>query len=78
MFMFQAIAVGSAFVAAVTSKRYVRIYSITGIVRMIMCLEGDIVSANALDDSLILAYTHARAPPQDQCLQYLIINVDEK
>eukprot|EP00047_Mylnosiga_fluctuans_P014704 m.40581 g.40581 ORF g.40581 m.40581 type:complete len:1133 (+) comp5621_c0_seq1:33-3431(+) len=74
----EALAVGAAFVAVVTSKRYVRVYSITGTVRMVFSLEGDVVCISAMDENLVVVYAHARAPPQDQCLQYLIVNIDDR
>lgn len=63
---------------AITSKRYVHIYSITGTVRMLFSLEGDVICASGSDDMLFIVHTHARAPPKDQSFQYIIMDVDQK
>lgn len=53
----EAVAVGggeTGFVAAATSLRYVRLYSLQGVARHILCLDGGIVSLAALDAQLMM------------------------
>jgi hypothetical protein len=72
------LAVGATFLAVVTSKRYARIYSITGIAKFAFSIEGDVVSASAHDEHLIIVYAHARAPPEDQSLLYVLFDVSRR
>ena len=72
------IATGSTWVAAVTSKRYLRIYSLGGAQRQIISLEGDAVSISGSDDALAVVW-HEAAPigpaPGSQVLAYAVYNV---
>jgi chromosome transmission fidelity protein 4 len=72
------IATGSSFVAAVTSKRYLRVYSLGGAQRQIISLEGDGVCVSARDDTLAVIW-HEAAPigpaPGDQVLAYAVYNM---
>ena len=73
-----AIATGSSWVAAVTSKRYLRIYSLGGAQKQIISLEGDAVTITGSDDSLAVVW-HEAAPigpaPGDQVLAYAVYNL---
>ena len=73
-----AIATGSSWVAAVTSKRYLRVYSLGGAQKQIISLEGDAVTVAGDDDSLAVVW-HEAAPmgpaPGDQVLAYAVYNL---
>lgn len=59
----EALAVGggeTGFVAAATSQRYVRIYSMQGVVKHIMCLDGPIVAMAAHEERLMLVRLGSR------------------
>ena len=72
------VASGSSWVAAVTSKRYLRIYSLGGAQRQIISLEGAPVSITGKDDCLAVVW-HEAAPigpaPGDQVLAYAMYNM---
>lgn len=72
------IATGSSWVAAATSKRYLRVYSLGGAQRQVISLEGDVVSIAGHDDSLGVVW-HEAAPigpaPGDQVLAYAVYNM---
>jgi chromosome transmission fidelity protein 4 len=54
-----AIAVGLKWIAAVTSLRLLRLFSLSGVQREIICLSGPVVSINAFEDLLIVVYHSA-------------------
>lgn len=57
----QALAVGDGFVAAATSRRWLRIYSSTGLEVAVMSLPGPVVSMVALNETLAVIF-HAGVP----------------
>ncbi|EDQ91285.1 uncharacterized protein MONBRDRAFT_23531 [Monosiga brevicollis MX1] len=65
------------FVAAATSKRYVRIYSSYGVARHVFALPGPVVSMAALDDKLLIAYHDGMGANGDQKMATMLVNVDK-
>lgn len=54
-----AIAVGSKWIALVSSLRLLRLFSLSGVQREIICLPGPIVCVNASEDLLMVVYHSA-------------------
>lgn len=67
----------TGFVAVTTSKNHVRLYSITGVPKHIISLEGPSISIAAKDAQLFIAY-HQAAVPGSQCFGYMLLDVDNR
>ncbi|XP_066591186.1 WD repeat and HMG-box DNA-binding protein 1 isoform X2 [Prorops nasuta] len=69
------VAAGNNFVAVATSKRNLRIYMIGGTQREILALPGPVVSMNAFESSLLIAYHYSIGFSEDQCMKLLWIKI---
>ncbi|CAM8902592.1 unnamed protein product [Rhodiola kirilowii] len=72
----KAVALGTAWVAAVTSLNFLRIFTEGGLQRSILSLDGPVVTAAGLRDELAVV-THAShcLPSGDQMLEFVVFNV---
>ncbi|XP_028228970.1 WD repeat and HMG-box DNA-binding protein 1-like [Glycine soja] len=70
------VALGSAWVAAVTSFNYLRIFSEGGMQRDVFSLDGPVVTASGFKDKLAVV-THATdgLPSNDQMLEFMAFNI---
>jgi len=67
----------TGFVAAATSKRFLRLYSMSGVARHIICLDGPIVSMSANEEHLMAVYHFGLGTNQDQSMSCMLLDVDE-
>lgn len=72
------VAVGHDFVACVTSKRYLRIFTSGGIQTQIMCIAGQPVSLVAQGSLLALFYHTGPTHNYSQTIGYQLFNVSQK
>ncbi|XP_047329703.1 protein ENHANCER OF LHP1 1 [Impatiens glandulifera] len=72
----KAVALGTSWVAAITSLNYLRIFSHGGLQRHVLSLEGPVVSASGFGDQLMVV-THASPPfsSNDQNLEFRVFNI---
>ncbi|XP_059644815.1 protein ENHANCER OF LHP1 1 [Cornus florida] len=70
------VALGSAWVAAVTSLNFLRIFTEGGLQRYVLSLDGPVVTASGFKDELVVV-THASPslPSNDQMLEFRMFNV---
>lgn len=71
----QAVAVGNKWVAAATTHRFLRIFTLSGVQREILRLPGPAVCLNALDDLLYIVYHSAMGLPGEQNLSFAIYQI---
>jgi chromosome transmission fidelity protein 4 len=77
----EAIAVGSgtsAVIAAATNKRYLRLYSTTGLVRHVMSLDGPIVSMACYNEMLMAVYHFGLGTNGDQSMSCALIDTEAR
>ncbi|KAK7845380.1 wd repeat and hmg-box dna-binding protein 1 [Quercus suber] len=72
----KAVALGTAWVAAITSFNFLRIFSESGLQRHILSLNGPVVTASGFKDELAIV-THACdcLPSNDQMLEFTVFNI---
>ncbi|XP_024366191.1 protein ENHANCER OF LHP1 1 [Physcomitrium patens] len=72
----KAVAVGTGWIAAVTSQYFLRVYSEAGLQRFVTSLGGPVVSLVGNGDRLAVV-THASSPlpSRDQMLEFMLLNV---
>ncbi|MED6135180.1 hypothetical protein PIB30_043879 [Stylosanthes scabra] len=72
------VALGDAWVAAVTSFNYLRIFTEGGLQRHVISIDGPVVTASGLKDKLAVV-THASAclPSNDQVLELRVFNIPQ-
>lgn len=70
------VALGSAWVAAVTSLNFLRIFTDGGLQRYVISLDGPVVTASGFKDELAVV-THAShcLPSNDQMLEFRVFNI---
>ncbi|KAH9314433.1 hypothetical protein KI387_023060 [Taxus chinensis] len=75
----KAVALGSGWVAAVTSLNFLRVFSEGGLQKSVHCLDGPVITAAGHEDLLVVA-THASSPlpSGDQVLGFEVFNVSER
>ncbi|KAK0078713.1 hypothetical protein PV325_002159 [Microctonus aethiopoides] len=71
----QCIAAGNNFIALGTSRRNIRLFMIGGVQREIIAVPGPIVSMNALDSHLIVAYHTGIGASKDQHMNLMWIQI---
>lgn len=71
----QAVASGESFIACVSNKRLLRIFSIGGLQREIISLPGPIVCLNAKESLLVAVFHCGQGVPEDQNLSYMIFTI---
>ncbi|XP_019189746.1 PREDICTED: WD repeat and HMG-box DNA-binding protein 1 [Ipomoea nil] len=72
----RAVALGNAWVAAITSLNFLRIFSDSGLQRYILSLDGPVVTAAGFKDELAVV-THASPslPSNEQVLEFRVFNI---
>ncbi|KAK6925172.1 Minichromosome loss protein Mcl1, middle region [Dillenia turbinata] len=70
------VALGMDWVAAITSLNFLRIFTVGGLQRHILSLDGPVVTASGFNDEIAIV-THAShsLPSNDQMLEYRVLNV---
>lgn len=71
----QTIAVGNKWLAAATSFRFLRIYTLSGVQREILRLPGPVVCLSAMDDLLLIVYHSAMGVPGEQNLSFAVYQI---
>ncbi|XP_038687193.1 WD repeat and HMG-box DNA-binding protein 1-like isoform X2 [Tripterygium wilfordii] len=72
----KAVALGTAWVAAVTSLNFLRIYTDGGLQRDILCLDGPVVTASGFKDELaVVTHLSDCASSSDQMLEFRVLNI---
>lgn len=77
----EAIAVGSGasgLIACATSKRYLRLYSTTGLVRHVMMLDGPVVTMACHEEMMMVAYHFGLGTNGDQSMSCVLIDLDTR
>lgn len=72
----RAVALGTSWVAAVTSLNFLRIFTEGGLQRCVVSLDGPVVTASGFGDELVVV-THSSAPlpSNEQMLEFRVFNV---
>ncbi|GAB2289736.1 Protein ENHANCER OF LHP1 1 [Dionaea muscipula] len=72
----KAVALGTAWVAAVTSFNFLRIFTEGGLQRHVISLDGPVVTAAGFKDELVVV-THSSQPlpPNNQMLEFSVLNI---
>ncbi|KAM6569409.1 hypothetical protein CsatB_017394 [Cannabis sativa] len=70
------VALGSSWVAAVTSLNFLRIFTEGGLQKHILCLDGPVVTASGFEDEIAVV-THAAEclPTNEQVLEFKVFNI---
>ncbi|GFP84537.1 WD repeat and hmg-box DNA-binding protein 1 [Phtheirospermum japonicum] len=72
----RAIALGSAWVAAVTSLNFLRIFTEGGLQRYVLSLDGPVVSAAGYKDELaVVTHISPTLPTDEQMLEFRVFNI---
>ncbi|KAL8474796.1 hypothetical protein ACS0TY_031289 [Phlomoides rotata] len=72
----RAIALGSGWVAAITSLNFLRIFTEGGLQRHILCLDGPVVTAVGNKDELaIVTHVSPSLPTDEQMLEFRVFNI---
>ncbi|KAL0430000.1 UNVERIFIED_CONTAM: hypothetical protein Sradi_0626000 [Sesamum radiatum] len=72
----RAIALGSAWVAAVTSLNFLRIFTEGGLQRYILSLDGPVVTAAGYKDELaVVTHSSPSLPTDEQMLEFRVFNI---
>ncbi|KAK4426922.1 hypothetical protein Salat_1461000 [Sesamum alatum] len=72
----RAIALGNAWVAAVTSLNFLRIFSEGGLQRYILSLDGPVVTAAGYKDELaVVTHSSPSLPTDEQMLEFRVFNI---
>ncbi|XP_014610650.1 PREDICTED: WD repeat and HMG-box DNA-binding protein 1-like [Polistes canadensis] len=71
----QCVAAGDNFVAIATSRRYLRIFMIGGTQREVIALPGPVVTMNAFNNHLVVAYHDGLGVTGDQHMSLLCIQI---
>ena len=77
----EAIAVGSGasgLIACATSKRYLRLFSTTGLVRHVMMLDGPVVTMACHEELMMIAYHFGLGTNGDQSMSCALIDLDSR
>ena len=67
----------TGFVACTTSKNVVRIFSITGVPKHVMCLDGPSIAIAAKESQFFVTYNQAEIPGSS-CFGFMLFDVDER
>ncbi|XP_063695779.1 WD repeat and HMG-box DNA-binding protein 1 [Culicoides brevitarsis] len=70
----QAVCASDKLVAVATDARYLRIFTVLGTQREVLCIPGQIVALAAHDEQIIVAYHAAAAATDDQNMNLMIID----
>ncbi|MCL7035969.1 hypothetical protein MKW94_022549 [Papaver nudicaule] len=68
------VALGSGWVAAITSLNYLRIFSEGGLQKHVLSLDGPVVTASGFKDELAVVTHASRLPSNDQMLEFRVFN----
>jgi len=77
----EAIAVGSGasgLIACATSKRYLRLFSTTGLVRHVIMLDGPVVTMACHEELMMVAYHFGLGTNGDQSMSCILIDLDTR
>uniref|UniRef100_A0A8D8RZF4 WD repeat and HMG-box DNA-binding protein 1 n=1 Tax=Cacopsylla melanoneura TaxID=428564 RepID=A0A8D8RZF4_9HEMI len=70
-----AVAAGGSFIACISDRRLLRVFSIGGLQREVISLPGPVVCLNAKDDVLLAVYHTGQGVPEDQNLSYCLYHI---
>ncbi|XP_023762447.1 protein ENHANCER OF LHP1 1 [Lactuca sativa] len=72
----KAVALGTSWVAAVTSLNFLRIYTDGGLQRHVVSLDGPVVTASGFGDELaVVTHSSPSLPSNEQMLEFRVLNV---
>ncbi|VFQ80641.1 unnamed protein product [Cuscuta campestris] len=72
----RAVALGNAWVAAITSLNFLRVFSEGGLQRYILSLDGPVVTAAGFKDELaIVTHVSPSLPSNEQVLEFMVFNI---
>ena len=74
----ESVACGSSFIAVVTDKRFVRIFTSGGIQTNIFSLCGRVVCLSAWEHFLLIVYHSSSGMPEEQSLSMIVLNMENK
>ncbi|GIY62968.1 WD repeat and HMG-box DNA-binding protein 1 [Caerostris darwini] len=72
----EAIALGDDFAACVTDRKFVRLFTISGIQCEVFLIPGPVVSCSARGNQLLIVYHKGLGIESDQCLNMMIVKVN--
>ncbi|KAI3970779.1 hypothetical protein MKX01_024426 [Papaver californicum] len=72
------VALGTGWVAAVTSLNYLRIFTEGGLQKHVFSLDGPVVTASGFKDELSVVTHSSCLPPNDQMLEFRVFNFVEE
>ncbi|GFX29404.1 WD repeat and HMG-box DNA-binding protein 1 [Trichonephila clavipes] len=72
----EAIALGDGFAVCITSKKFVRLFSISGIQCEVFLIPGSVVCCSARGNQLLIVYHKGSGVENDQCLNMMIVKVN--
>uniref|UniRef100_A0A336LWJ2 CSON003924 protein n=1 Tax=Culicoides sonorensis TaxID=179676 RepID=A0A336LWJ2_CULSO len=70
----QAVCASDKVVAVATDSRFIRIFTVLGTQREIICMSGPVVALAAHDEQILVAYHSAASPTDDQNIILMIID----
>lgn len=74
----EAIACGSGFIAVVTDKRFVRVFTSGGIQTHLLSITGRVVCISAFDQLLMVIYHSSSGMPEEQSLSMYVLRIEHK
>ncbi|GFS89434.1 WD repeat and HMG-box DNA-binding protein 1 [Nephila pilipes] len=72
----EAIALGDGFAVCITSKKFVRLFTISGIQCEVFLIPGFVVCCSARGSQLLIVYHKGSGIDNDQCLNMMIVKVN--